>query len=71
MLFEVRCFNNLTDKKIVKALKDVAQEDHGNRDAFVCCILTYGDHTTLYGTNNAAVKVTFGIVSVYLLVRES
>ena len=57
MLFEVRCLDNLTDKKMLKSVKDIADEDHSKKDCFACCVLTYGEQGMLYGTNGAQVKV--------------
>ena len=56
--FDVRYHENLTDTGMMQLLVDIAHNiDHKNFDCFVCCILTHGVLSHLYGTNGKLVAI--------------
>ncbi|XP_070188496.1 caspase-8-like [Littorina saxatilis] len=57
MLFEVRCLDNLPEKKMLRTLNKLAEEDHSKFDCFACCILSYGEPGVVFGSNGMPVKI--------------
>ena len=56
--FVVKYHENLTDNGMMQLLVDMAHNiDHKNFDCFVCCILTHGVLSHLYGTNGKLVRI--------------
>ena len=56
--FVVKYHENLTDTGMLHVLVDIAHNtDHKNFDCFVCCILTHGVLSHLYGTNGKLVPI--------------
>ena len=56
--YEVRVHRNLTAAQLSHQLLQIAAEDHGNFDSFVCCILSHGDRDSIYGTDGQLVKIS-------------
>lgn len=52
MSFDVCLYKNPTAKEIRYQLEDFASRDHSDKDCFVCCILTHGEHGQLWGTDS-------------------
>ena len=50
--FEVQLEQNCTADQIYQKLKAIADKNHGNYTAFVCCILTHGGESELIGTDS-------------------
>ena len=55
--FSVRCYDNLTDLRMIRLMQNFASQDHTRLDCFVCCILTHGVQGALYGVNGVTVPV--------------
>ena len=55
--YEVRLFNDLTGKKMLSTLRDVAKRDHRKVDSLVVCILTHGVEGQLYGSDEELIRV--------------
>lgn len=51
MSFDVKIYKDRQYKDIKKILEYYSRLDHGDRDCFVCCILTHGEHGTLWATD--------------------
>jgi len=56
--YEVRIHRNLTAAQMSRQLLQIAAEDHGNFDSFVCCILSHGDRGGIYGSDGQLVKIS-------------
>ena len=56
--YEVRVHRNLTAAQLSHQLLEIAAEDHGNFDSFVCCILSHGDRDSIYGTDGQLLKIS-------------
>ncbi|XP_023398133.1 caspase-8 isoform X2 [Loxodonta africana] len=55
--FEVVHFKDHTAKKICEVLKSYQNEDHSNKDCFICCILSHGDKGIIYGTDGQEASI--------------
>ncbi|GLH03852.1 Caspase [Gryllus bimaculatus] len=49
--FDVKVYNDLTYKAIIKVLKEVAEDDHSESDAFIMAVLTHGKPDGLYAND--------------------
>ena len=48
----------MTDKKMLKTVQKMAEEDHSSYDCFICVILSYGEHNNaVFGTNGMPLKI--------------
>lgn len=57
--FDVKCFSNLHTTDMYKTLNRYAMEvDHTDYDCFVCCILTHGNDSGLYGVDGLDLKIS-------------
>ena len=57
MDYDVKLFTDLTGKKMLSTLRDVAKRDHRKVDSLVVCILTHGVEGKLYGTDEELISV--------------
>ncbi|XP_067682933.1 uncharacterized protein [Haliotis asinina] len=55
--FTINVQTDLTSVEMVKKLKEYAEQDHTEYDAFVCCILTNGTDYGVAGSDGKIVKV--------------
>jgi len=55
--YDVCVFRNLTAVNITEQLEQIAQQNHRNYDSFVCCILTHGYSTGIYGADGKPVEI--------------
>ncbi|XP_028832766.1 caspase-6-like [Denticeps clupeoides] len=46
--FDVRAYDDLTEKDIRRIITDAANEDHSNADCFVCVFLSHGENDHIY-----------------------
>lgn len=51
MSFDVKIYKDKSYKDIKKVLEYYSRLDHCDMDCFVCCILTHGEHGSLYATD--------------------
>ncbi|KAK1166200.1 caspase-8-like [Acipenser oxyrinchus oxyrinchus] len=55
--FEVVQHNDQTAGEIHSTMEKYRQQDHSNRDCFVCCILSHGSKGTIAGTDGCSVPI--------------
>ncbi|KAK6483184.1 caspase-8-like [Huso huso] len=55
--FEVVQYNDQTAREIHSTMERYRQQDHSNRDCFVCCILSHGSKGTIAGTDGCSVPI--------------
>ncbi|XP_048200929.1 caspase-8 [Perognathus longimembris pacificus] len=55
--FETVLFKNSTAVEIKKALQFYQNADHGEKDCFICCILSHGDRGIVYGTDGKKANI--------------
>ncbi|XP_075861918.1 caspase-8 isoform X2 [Microcebus murinus] len=55
--FEVVHFEDSTAKEIHEVLKVYQSMDHGNKDCFICCILSHGDKGIVYGSDGEEASI--------------
>ncbi|XP_072046785.1 uncharacterized protein [Amphiura filiformis] len=55
--FDVRCLNNLSMQKMHDILDEFRRYDHGQYDAFICCILTHGQMGEVYGSDSLPIRI--------------
>ncbi|KAK1166246.1 caspase-8-like [Acipenser oxyrinchus oxyrinchus] len=55
--FEVVQYNDQTAVEIRSTMEEYRQQDHSNRDCFVCCILSHGLKGAIEGTDGSSVSI--------------
>ncbi|MGH0117650.1 UNVERIFIED_CONTAM: hypothetical protein FKN15_041842 [Acipenser sinensis] len=55
--FEVVQYNDQTAGEIRSTMERYCQQDHSNRDCFVCCILSHGLKGAIEGTDGSSVSI--------------
>ena len=56
-LFNVIVYSDLTGMEMEKCLSYFASIEHTEYDCFACCILTHGNHTSLYGIDGEELNI--------------
>ena len=56
-LFDVCPFENLKAKEMETCLASFGDEDFTDYDCFVCCIMTHGNRSSLYGTDGETLDI--------------
>lgn len=57
MHFLVDVRNDLQAADMLNVMKEFAQKDHSRMDAFVCCILSHGAHSSVLGTDGKEILI--------------
>ncbi|NXA05986.1 CASP8 protein, partial [Sapayoa aenigma] len=55
--FRIEEHRDLTAEEICKTVDDVRREDHGDKDCFVCCVLSHGKKGIIYGVDGQEVPI--------------
>ncbi|XP_033126142.1 caspase-8-like, partial [Anneissia japonica] len=55
--FTVKIESDLTAEEMSTVIKNAAEEDHSNYDAFVCCILSHGNYGFVTGVDGGTCKI--------------
>lgn len=50
--FQVQIYKDYTATGVKEVLKACSNYDHSDADCFVCCVMTHGEHGSLYGSDS-------------------
>ena len=56
--YDVCVLRNLNAVDLTERLKQIAQQNHNNYDSFVCCILSHGYSSGIYGVDGEQVEIS-------------